>query len=164
MEQTHRHAGETRMRQRPWPSTITHSESSAAAQTIVGRASDEVGDHRVDGDPFTRDRDPGLSRCDEPRPSPQARSCSHDLEGRGHLADGRIRADRQHDRRAIARPAMSADRQVVGRLAQLAHRRLAAPRCLGESGIAQHALMESVPHRDAALERVREQGPVRVRD
>src|SRR5581483_8761262 len=64
----------------------------------LGGAGDEVGDHRVDGDPPAGDRDPGLSRRNEDRPLAAAPRLEVELERDGHLPDRAIRADGEHDR------------------------------------------------------------------
>ena len=165
MEQTERHAREAGVRQR----ALTFDDHpvrvlGGRAHHLLRRAGDEVGDDRVDRDPLARDRDPGLAGRDERGLLTHAAQRRDDLERRGHLSDGGVGADGQYDGHALARPPMAADRQVVRRLTQLAHRRVAALRGLGEIRVAEDALVQTVPHRDAALERAREERPVLVRD
>src|SRR5205814_4125691 len=114
--------------------------------------------------PLPRDRDARLARRDERRALARALEGAHDLERGRHLADGGIAADRQDDVGPLARPAVPTDGQVRRRIAELAHRPVATSRGLGERWIRQHALVQTVPHAEAALEGPREEWPVRVGD
>ena len=83
----------------PWPSTKSSSPAALGAldDEPLGRAGDEVGDDRVDGDPPARDRDPGLAGRDE-RGGDAARSrLAVELERDGHLPDRAVGADGEHD-------------------------------------------------------------------
>jgi len=124
----------------------------------------EVRDDRVDGDAAARDRDPGLSRRHELGGLARASQSCSDLERRGHLPYRGVRPDREHNAGALAARAMPADGEIPGWLAQLAHPRGAALRGGGETGVREHAFMQSVPHLDPAPEGARQRGAIAVGD
>ena len=165
VKQPERDTREARMRER----TLAFDDHPVGALGRIadehfGRAGDEVGDDRVHRDPCTCDRDPGLSRRDELDALARTTQGRRDLERRGHLPDRGIRTDGEDYARPFARPAMAADRQIRRRLAKLAHGAAPAFRGGSEPGVREHALVQTVPDREAALQGASEGGPISIWD
>jgi hypothetical protein len=124
----------------------------------LGRAREEVGDDRVDGDPPSRDRDPGLAGRDEHGAETALARLQVELTGRGHLPDRAVGADGQHDRGVDLEVRAGCGAQIVGRLAQVAQLDAVLVGQLGQAGDVVEADVEAVlevePMRDAALEQL----------
>ena len=165
VDQPERDAGVRRMGDRAL--ALDEQQLAAALVTLddepLGRAGDEVGDDRVDGDPPARDRDPGLAGRDEAR-----------LRARAPAPRGRARARRSSSRsRSPSRPSARSCAgtvrfapvgtfEVGGRLAQVAEldavprRELGQLRVVGEELV--QAVLEVEPLRDAALQQLAPRG------
>ena len=120
--QADRHAGVDRVQDRALP---LDPEKLPAARTPfhdepLGRAGDEVGHDRVDGDPPPRDRDSRLARRHEDRALAAPARLEVELERDGHLPDRAVRADRQNDRAWHCEVLARRSREVGGRPAQVA--------------------------------------------
>ncbi len=86
----------------------------------LGRAGEEVGDDRVDGDAPAGDRDARLAGRDEHRTQAAIARLEVELAGRGHLPDRTVGADRQDDRRVDLEVRARRRAQVARRLAEIA--------------------------------------------
>ena len=110
----------------------------------LGRAGEEVGDDRVDGDPPARDRDPRLAGRDEARLDPARPRSPLQLERDGHLPDRAVRADREHDLRRDRQVRAGGDVQVGRRAAQVAQLDAVARRQLDQLRVVRQELVQAV--------------------
>src|SRR5438132_31852 len=100
VDQPERHARVDRMQDRALPLDPQEVTSLRALDDQPFRgAREEVGHHRVHGNPPAGDRDAGLAGRDEHGPEAAPARLEVELPGRGHLPDRAVRADREHDRR-----------------------------------------------------------------
>ena len=103
---------------------LDEEELAAATMALddepLGRAREEVGDDRVDGDPPAGDRDPRLAGRDEHGGEAAAPGLEVELEGDGLLPDRAVGADGQHDLRRDLEVLAGRHVQLGGRLAQVA--------------------------------------------
>ena len=86
----------------------------------LGRAGEEVGDDRVDGDPPARDRDARLARRHEDRGEPAPPRLEVELDRDRLLPDRAVGADGEDDLRVDLEVGAGRDAQALGRLAQVA--------------------------------------------
>ncbi len=165
MQQAERHAREAGVRER----ALTLDDHVVGglrglAHHLFRGTGDEVSSDGVDRDPLTGDRDARLTRGYEGGAFPEPAQRADDLERRGHLPHRRVGAHGEHDDRAGATLPMATDRKISRRLAKFAHRRAPALRRRGKRGIREHALVQTVPHGDPALERASKVWPIGIRD
>jgi len=101
----------------------------------LGRAGEEVGDDRVDGDPPAGDRDSGLPGRDEDGPQTALLRLAVELERDGHLPDRAVGADGEHDPGVELQVLAGRDVEAVRGLAQVVQLDLVARGKLNELGI-----------------------------
>ncbi len=135
----------------PCPSTSSSSPPRAGGldDEPLGCARDEVGHDRVDGEAPAGDRDAGLPGRHENGREPARTGLALELQGDGHLADGAVRADRQHG--AAGKLEVGAGRNVeaLRRAPEIGEARPMAPGQLDELGVVGDELVQAVLDRDA---------------
>ena len=155
-----RHARVHRMDERALP--FDEEELPASPRPLddqpLGRAGEEVGDHRVHGDPPARDRDSGLPGRHEHRVEPAPTRFEIELDRDRLLSDRAVGADRQHDRRVDLEVGPRRDAQPRGWLAEVVQLDPSLAGELGELGIVRDELVQAAldveAGRDARLQQV----------
>ncbi len=123
VHQPERHARVGRVRERAL--ALDEEQLAAAPGSLddepLGRAGEEVGDDRVDGDSPAGDRDPGLAGRHELTTARPRRRASRSSSTRDRLlADRAVRADGEHDRRRHLEVLARRHAEIGRRLAQVA--------------------------------------------
>jgi len=111
---------------------------------LLGRAREEVRDHRIDGDAPAGDRDTGLPRGHEDGAQAACARCPVEREGDRHLPDRAVRADGEHDLRRHLEIRAGRNAQLGRRAAQVAQLDAVARGELGQLGVVGQELVQAV--------------------
>ena len=145
VDQPERHARVDRMQDRALPLDPQEVTSLRALDDQPFRgAREEVGHHRVHGNPPAGDRDAGLAGRDEHGPEAAPARLEVELAGRGHLPDRAVRADREHDRRVDVEVRAGRGAEVRWGLAEVTQLDVVPARELDQLRVVLQAHVEAV--------------------